>query len=119
SVNRSGCEAGAEQCRRVIGSRRRSDDEPWYVSQDCHGVVVVEMAAEALLVTVSGDPQDHRVAVLAIREERQGRGLAAKLILGVVQVSQVLDLGNREQTGEAATERDAEDRLLVEKRVEH
>src|SRR5215213_4190937 len=77
------------------------------------------MAAEPLLVAVSGDSQHHRVAVLPIREERQGRGLASELILGIVQVGQVLDLGNRKQAGDAATERDAEDGLLVEKRVEH
>ena len=112
-------QAGAEHGRRVVRSCRRRHDDPGDVSEDCHGVVVVEMAAEALLVAVSGDPQHHRVLVLPIREERQGRGLAPKLILGVVQVCQVLDLGNRKQAGDAATERDTEDRLFVEKRVEH
>ena len=119
SVNGGGRYAGAEHGRRVVRARWRRHDDPGYVSEDCHGVVVVEMAAEAFLVAVSGDPQHHRVVVLAIREERQGRGLASKLILGIVQVGQVLDLGNRKQAGDAAAERDTEDRLFVEKRVEH
>ena len=61
------------------------------------GVVVVEVPAEALLVAVAGDAHHERVAVLALGEELQRGGLAPQLVLGVVQVGQVLDLGHGQQ----------------------
>ena len=82
-------------------------------------VVVVEVAAEALLVAVAGDAHDERVGVLPVGEERQAGRLAAQLVLGVVQVGEVLDLGDRHEPGHPGAERQAEDRLLVEQRVEH
>ena len=48
----------------------------------------------------------------------QARRLAAQLVLGVVQVGEVLDLRDRHQPGHAGAERQPEDRLLVEQRVE-
>ena len=78
----------------------------------------MEVAAEALLVAVAGDPDHHPVPVLPLREELQGRRLPAKLVLGVVQVGEVLDLGHGEEAGDGRTEREAEDRRLVEQRVE-
>ena len=66
-----------------------------------------------------GDAHDHRIAVLAVGEEGQARRLAAELVLGVVQVGEVLDLRDRQQPGDPGAERDPEDRLLVEQRVEH
>ena len=72
-------------------------------------VVVVEVAAEALLVGQPGDPHDHRVAERAAGEELQRRRLAAQLVLGVVQVGEVLDLRDRQQPADRRAEREAED----------
>ena len=105
--------------RGVLGTRRHGDDETGDVAQHGDRVVVVEVAAEALLVAEPGDAHDHRVGVRAVGEEPQARGLAAQLVLGVVQVGEVLDLGHRQQPAHAEAEREAEDRLLVEQRVEH
>ena len=68
-------------------------------------VVVVEVAAEALLVAVAGDAHDQRVAVLTLGEELQRRGLAPQLVLGVVEVGQVLDLRHREEARDPGAER--------------
>ena len=78
----------------------------------------MEVAAEPLLVGQPGDPDDHAVGVLAVGEEPQRGGLAAELVLGVVQVGEVLDLGHRHEPREAGAERRAEDGLLVEQGVE-
>ena len=52
-------------------------------------------------------------------EKKRQRGrLAAQLVLGVVQVGQVLDLRDRQQTGQPGAEAETEDRLLVEEGVE-
>ena len=75
--------------------------------------------AEALLVGEGGDAHDHRVGELAGREERQRTGLAAQLVDRVVDVGQVLDLGDREQPHVRRALGHAEDRRLVQKRVEH
>ena len=108
------------QHRRGIGAgRRRGDDDAGDVAQAAEGVVVVEVPAEALLVAVAGDAHDHRVDVLAGGEERQRRRLAAELVDGVVHVGEVLDLGDRQHARHTRAEGEAEDRLLVEQRVEH
>ena len=82
-------------------------------------VVVVEVAAEPALVAVAGDADDHPVPVRPLREELQRRRLAAQLILGVVEVREVLDLGDRQEPADGRAERESEDRRLVEQRVEH
>ncbi len=82
------------------------------------GVVVVEMAAEAALVAVAGDAHDHPVAIRALGEELQRRRLPTELVLGVVEVREVLDLGDRQQAAHRRSERQAEDRRLVQERVE-
>ena len=79
----------------------------------------MEVAAEPALVGEAGHPHHHPVAGTARRRRTQGRRLAAQLVLGVVQVGEVLDLGDRHEAGEGRTQGDAEDRLLVEQRVEH
>src|SRR6185312_15703700 len=89
------------------------------VAEHAEPVVVVEVAAEALLVPVALDPDDHPVPVRALREELQRGGLATKLVLGVVEVREVLDLGDRDEPGDRRSERQPEDRRLVEQRVEH
>ena len=109
----------AQHRRRVGRVRRRGDHEARDVAEHGDAVVVVEVAAEPLLVAVAGDAHDERVGVLPVGEERQAGRLAAQLILGVVQVGEVLDLGDRHQPGHARPERQPEDRLLVEQRVEH
>ena len=81
-------------------------------------VVVVEVAAEAPLVPVARDPHDHPVPVPALREELERRRLAAELVLRVVEVREVLDLGHREEAAHRRSERETEDRCLVEQGVE-
>ncbi len=54
--------AGVQHRRGVVGPRRGGDHDARDVAQDADRVVVVEVAAEALLVAVAGDPQHHRVA---------------------------------------------------------
>ena len=111
-------EAGAQQARSLSRMARDGDDEPGDVPQDRDRVVVVEVTAEATLVRESGDPDDHSVAVLTVGEEAQGGGLAAKLVLGVVQVREVLDLGHGHVPRQRRPERDPEDGLLIEQGVE-
>ena len=48
----------------------------------------------------------------------QRRRLAAQLVLGVVQVGEVLDLRDRQRPRQRRAERGAQDGLLVEQRVE-
>ena len=81
-----------DQPRSLGGRGRDADDDARDVAQDGERVVVVEVAAEALLVGEPGDPDDHAVVVLAVAEEAERRGLAPELVLGVVQVGEVLDL---------------------------
>ena len=111
--------ARAEHGRCVRRVRRRGDHQAGDVAQHGDAVVVVEVAAEAALVAVPGDAHDERVRVLPVGEEAQAGGLAAQLVLGVVEVREVLDLGDRHEAGHAGAERQPEDRLLVEQRVEH
>jgi hypothetical protein len=64
------------------------------VAQRADRVVVVEVAAEALLVAEALDAHDHRVRELALGEEGERAGLAAQLVERVVEVGEVLDLGS-------------------------
>src|SRR6266566_4461225 len=114
-----GGKAGTQHRRRVVRPRGRGDDQARDVAQRAEGVVVVEVPTEAPLVGVGGDADNHRVAVLALREERERGGLTPQLVESVVQVGEVLDLRYRQQTGQAPTEREAKDRLLVEQCVEN
>ena len=111
--------ARAQHRGRVGGVAGTRDHEPGDVAQHADGVVVVKVTTEALLIAEPGDAHDHRIAIPALREERQAGGLATQLVLGVVEVGQVLDLGDREQAGHGRAECDAEDRLFVEQAVEH
>ena len=112
-------DARAEHRGRVdLGTGGRRDHEPRDVAQDAERVVVVEVTPEALLVAVALDPHHHPVAVRASREELQRRRLAAQLVLGVVEVREVLDLGDRDEARDGGPEREPEDRRLVEQRVE-
>ena len=79
----------------------------------------MEVSAEPLLVSVAGDADHHRVAVLPVGEELQCRGLAANLVRGVVQVGEVLDFRDGQQAGHPGAEGQPEDGLLVEQRVEY
>ncbi len=79
----------------------------------------MEVPAEALLVGVRGHPHDHGVPVGALGEEPQRCRLPAQLVEGVVQVGEVLDLGDRQQAGGARAEGQAEYGLLVQEGVEH
>ena len=79
----------------------------------------MKVPTEALLISVAGHPDHHRIAVLPVGEELQRRALAANLVRRVVKVGQVLDLRDRQQPRYPGTERKAQDRLLVEQRVEH
>ncbi len=111
--------AGVQHRRGIVGARGRGDDHSGDVPDRGDRVVVVEVSAEALLIAVSRDPHDHRVAVLPIREELQRRALTANLVRGVVQIGEVLDLRYGKQPGHPRAECQPEDRLFVEQRVEH
>ena len=111
-------DAGAQHRGGIVRPGGRGDHDAGDVAQDGDRVVVVEVPAEALLVAVPGDPHDHAVAVAPLREELQRRRLAAELVLGVVEVGEVLDLGQRQEAADRAPEGEAEDRRLVEQRVE-
>ena len=78
------------------------------------------MPAEALLIAEARDPQDHRVGVLAPFEKNESvEASPRKLVLGVVQVGQELDLGHRDKAVLRHADGEAQDRLFVEKRVDH
>ncbi len=79
----------------------------------------MEVPAEALLVGQAGDPHHHRGLELPRREEARAAGLAPELIERVVQVGEVLDLRDRQHPGQPEPLGDAQDRGLVEQRVEH
>ena len=95
--------AAARQVRSIAAASSARDgtaiDQAGDVTQHGDRVVVVEVPAEPFLVAEPGDPHDHRVAVLAVGEERQRGRLAAQLVFGVVQVGEVLDLRDRQQAG--------------------
>ena len=118
AVDGGGREARAQDGGRVARVRRAGDDEPGDVTEHREPVVVVEVAAEALLIGQPRHPDDERIAVRAAGEELQGGRLAAQLVLGVVQVREVLDLGHGQQAGDAGAEREPEDGLLVEEGVD-
>ena len=103
----------------IVGPRGRRDHETGDVAEHPEPVVVVEVPAEAALVAEPLDADDHPVAVRALGEELERRRLAAQLILGVVEVREVLDLGDRHEARHRRSEREPEDRRLVEQRVEH
>ena len=111
--------AGPQHPRRIGPVRGAGENQPRNVAQHRHRVVVVEMPAKALLIAQPGDAQHHRVGVLPLREKRQGRRLAPDLIFGVVQIGQKLNLGQRDKTVLRHADGQAENRLLVEQRVDH
>ncbi len=114
-----GRHAGAQHRGGIVRPGRRCDHHARQVAQGGDAVVVVEVTAEALLVSITGDAQDHRVPVLAVGEEAQRAALTAQLVGRVVDVGEVLDLGDRQQAGQPGAERGAQDALLVQQRVEH
>src|SRR3546814_5491653 len=74
------------------------------------------MAAKAALVTQRRDPHHHRVAILVVAEELQTRRFATNLVRGVMEVRQVLDLGQRQHAHVGVTLGQAKDHGLVEQR---
>ena len=72
------------------------------------------MPAKALLVGKSCDADDHRVAILAVREEGQSRRLAAYLVLGIVQIGQKLDFRDRHKAIMPHPDGEAQYGLFVE-----
>ena len=111
-------DAGAQHRGGVVGARRAGHDETGNVTKNGDTVVVVKVPAEAALVAKPLNSHDHAVAIRALREETERRSLAAQLILGVVEVREVLDLGDRNDAGDGRAEGQPEDRGLVEERVE-
>src|SRR5215213_7663 len=67
----------------------------------------------------AGQANDHGIGESTRGEEGERRPLAAQLIFGIVQVGQVLDLEDGDETGETSPEAKTEDRLLVEQCVEY
>jgi hypothetical protein len=98
AVDRGRGSAGREHRGCVVRPGRGRDHDPRDVPEDADRIVVMEVAAKATLIAVAGDPDHHPVAVLTLREELQGRRLAAKLILRVVEVREVLDLWDGEKS---------------------
>src|SRR3546814_19737582 len=69
--------AFAEHLRRIAPVRRHREDDTGNIAEDCKAVVVVEMSAEALLITQTRDADDHRVGILPVKTGRascRGRG---------------------------------------------
>src|SRR5262245_8374932 len=64
--------------RRMTGNAQRDTGD---VAKHRHRVVVVEVAAEALLVREAGDADHHRIPVLTVGEELERGCLTAYLIL--------------------------------------
>src|SRR5690606_13333572 len=95
-----------------VGGYRKNDTGN--VAKDRKAVVVVEMTPKALLISEPRDADDHRIGVLAIREEAQGRSLAANLVLGIVDIGKELDFGHRDKTVVRHADREAQYCLLVE-----
>ena len=95
-------EAGAQH----RGARRRAapataSTSPGMSRSTATRVVVVEVAAEALLVGAarrSAPPS--RCGTAPLEKNAQRGRLAAELVLGVVQVGEVLDLGHRQEAGQ-------------------
>jgi hypothetical protein len=79
----------------------------------------VEVPSEALLIGQTGDPHHHRVGIGTVGEEPEAGGFAPQLVLGIVEVGKVLDLGDGEQPTDAEPQTQAEDGLLVQRRVEN
>ena len=111
-------EGAAEHAHGVVAAARAGEREPRDFAQGADGVVVVEVAAEPLLVGKAGDADDHRVLEGAVREELQRAGLSAQLVDGVVQVGQVLDLRHRQEARLGSPLGHAENRRLVQEGVE-
>ncbi|SBV34885.1 protein of unknown function [uncultured Sphingopyxis sp.] len=111
-------DAFAKHCHSVAPVRRYREDKARNVAENREAVVVVEMAAEALLIAEPRDADHHRVRILAVREEAQCRCLAADLVLGIVDIGEELDLGHRKEAIVRHADREPEDRLLVEQGVD-
>ena len=62
-------DATAEHAGRVLRTGRNGQDHAGDVAQSTDRVVVVEVAAEALLVGEARDADDHRIAELAAAED--------------------------------------------------
>ena len=56
---------------------------------------------------------------MPVREKRQRRGLAPDLILGIVQVGEELNLRDRHKPVMAHANRQPQNRLLIQQRVDH
>src|SRR5918996_927293 len=69
--------------RRMTGNAQRDAGD---VSKHRDRVVVVEVAAEALLVREAGDSDHHGIPILAIGEEREEGRFTAYLIFRVVKI---------------------------------
>ena len=108
----------AQHARRIVATGRDGQQQAGNIPQRPDAVVVVEVTAEALLVGQARDAHQQRVAELPGAEELERGGLAAELVQGVVQVGQVLDLGDRQEADVGGALGDAQDRGLVEQRVE-
>jgi hypothetical protein len=66
-VGLGGAVQRAEHAAASSAARGAGDEEPGISRSGGDAVVVVEVAAEALLVREAGDAHDHRVAVLPVR----------------------------------------------------
>jgi len=98
--------------------RGAGDDQVRDVPEHAEGVVDLEADTAAHPVGQGGNPDHQRVPVPAAGEEAQHRGLAAQLVLGVVQPGDVLDLGDRQQPAHPGAEGEPQHRPLVGESVD-
>ena len=108
------------QHRRCVGrTTGNRDNDTRNIGQHGKAVVVVEMPAKAFLIGQAGNAHDHRVAILLVGEKAQRRRFAPNLVLGIVQISEELDFGDRYKAIVTQADCKAEDGLFIEKRVKH
>ena len=111
--------AFAQHPGRVSTIGRDRQNNAGNVAQDGNRVVIVEMPTKALLIAKPCDAQHHWVGELPFGKERQRCCFAANLIFGIVQIGEELDFGHWRKAILTHANRQPEDGLLIQKRVDH
>ena len=109
----------AQHHRRIVATRRATDDETGNIAQRGDRIVVVEMPAKTFLIAQRRDAHDHRIAILPVGEELQRARLAADLVAGVVEIGQILDFRHRQHAHVRKTLGQTQNHGLVEQSIEH
>ena len=111
--------AFAQHHRRIRPVRWTGENDAGNIAQHGNRIVVVEMPAEPLLVTEPRNAHHHRIGVLSVGKEGQRCRLAAQLVFRIVQIGEELNLRHRREPVLRHADGEAQDRLLVEQRVDH